>query len=276
MAAGSWLWQWLRRPWLAIIAGFIGLILALAVWQLPQLPGQLVDEHAAATTWLLKTSTAYDIWGNPFLALGLFDVLRSPLLYLLLALLVPTLSAQLADQLGALHQMRSVQSYSLTTPTHIAGEAIPISPVRPLYRWRGIIQATPDVVAKSLAKKVQAEFATVQRGAAPIVAPSLSDADDESDETLPTTMPSSEARFLALHYPRLQFLRPLLMVGLLISVVGAWSALAFGWQVTAPPLAPGATFRSGNRNLVLQYTVAPTGTLDTALTCQSARGEHRT
>ena len=104
----TWLWHWLRRPWLAIFAGFVGVMLILAVWQLPQLPGQLVDEQAAAATWLLNTSSAYGIWGNAFLALGLFDVLRSPMLYLLLALLVPTLAAQLADQLGAVDQQRSV------------------------------------------------------------------------------------------------------------------------------------------------------------------------
>jgi hypothetical protein len=55
------------------------------------------------------------------------------------------------------------------------------------------------------------------------------------------------------------------MVGLLIAVAGAWLALAFGWQVTSPPLAPGDTFRSANRNLAVQYRVAPTNTLETAL-----------
>jgi hypothetical protein len=55
------------------------------------------------------------------------------------------------------------------------------------------------------------------------------------------------------------------MVGLLVSVAGAWMALAFGWQVTAPPLAPGATFRSANRNLVLHYTVTTTDTLTAKL-----------
>jgi hypothetical protein len=56
------------------------------------------------------------------------------------------------------------------------------------------------------------------------------------------------------------------MVGLLVAVAGAWIALAFGWQVTAPPLAPGATFRSADRNLTLNYVVPATNTLEALLT----------
>lgn len=258
--AASWLWHWLRRPWLAIIAGIIGLILTMAVWQLPQLPGQLVDEHAAATTWLLNTSTAYGIWGNLFLALGLFDVLRSPLLYLLLALLVPTLAAQLADQLGALRQQRSVQRYELATPVEEPGAAIPISAVRPLFRWRGMVNAPPATVTSALENKIKTKFAIFKRAEANIETPPpiVADSDDEM-------VPTVETRFVATHFPRLHFLRPLFMVGLIIAVAGAWIALAFGWQVTAPPLAPGATFRSANRNLVMVYSVQPTNTLATAL-----------
>ena len=260
-AATTWLWFWLRSPWLATFAGLIGVMLILAVWQLPQLPGQLVDEHAAAATWLLNTSSAYGIWGNAFLALGLFDVLRSPMLYLLLALLVPTLAAQLADQLGALVQLHNLQRYNLATPATAAGERITISPIRPLFRWRGMVQATPAQVASVLSSNMPLGFTISNKADASTLLPE----NQPKNEAMADTAQPTESRILAARRPYLQHLRPLLMVGLLVAVAGAWIALAFGWQVTAPPLAPGATYRSANRGLVLQYSVALTNTPATTL-----------
>jgi hypothetical protein len=264
------MWHWLRRPWLAISAGLIGIILAVAVFQLPQLPGQLVYEPATAARWQLNTSTAYGIWGNLLLALGLFDVLRSPLLYLLLALLLPTLAAQLADQLGILRQLRRLQSYALTTPSPAPGTEIPIAPTRTLYRWRGVVDASPSTVANLLNGKITEDFATVERAEAPIVGllPPVTPAEQpesgpESESTPPA--PPVESRLRGIHLARLLYLRPLLMIGLLAAVVGTWIALAFGWQITAPPMAPGGNYRSVNRNLTLLYTVSPTATVGPAL-----------
>ena len=255
--ASTWLWHWLRRPWLAILACVIGLVLTLAVWQLPQIPGQLSDEHAAAANWLLNTSTAYGIWGNPFLALGLFDVLRSPLLYLLLTLLVPTLAAQLADQMGALRQQRGAQADALSKHTQDAGEALPLSSARPLYRWRGVFKASANDVTDTIASHLQKSFPTFKRGTVSLSSNSSTNTEMFSDQILP----QDETRLLALRHPRLQYLRPLFMVGLLTAVIGAWVALVFGWQVTAPPLAPGSTFRSANRDVVLHYSIPTTTTL---------------
>lgn len=242
----TWLWSWLRRPWLAIFAGIIGLTLLAAVWLLPQLPGQLIDEHAAAANWLLNTSTAYGIWGSPFLALGLFDVLRSPLLYLLLALLLPALAAQLADQLGALRQHRSVTALNLGQSLNSADAAIPVVATRTLYRQRHVLNADPTVISEALASHLRTTY------------PKLDHTTVTSHAT--NTVSAPETRIRAQRNLTLQYLRPLLLVGLLLSVFGAWSALAFGWQVTAPPLAPGATFRSANRNLMLTYRVPMTAT----------------
>jgi hypothetical protein len=266
--AGAGLWHWLRRPWLAIMAGCLGVILSIAVWQLPQLPGQLVDEQAAAANWLLNASTQYGIWGNLLLTLGLFDVLRSPLLYLLLALLIPTLAAQFADQLGAFRQQRGLQSFDLTSVLAQPGDAIPISTARPLFRWRGMISASPDAVITALEAKIQHDFHAVSR--AQVVPSPLPDPAGDSTEFALT--PTNEIRLVGLRSPFLQYLRPLLMVGLLISVIGAWIALAFGWQVTSPPLAPESSFRSANRNLILHYSVPATDTLNSTLEA-SLQGE---
>lgn len=259
LALGAWIWNWLRSPWLAVIAGLIGIVLAVAAFQLPQLPGQLVDEQAAAGNWLLNVRTEYGIWGNPFLALGLFDVLRSPLLYLLLALLLATLAAQLADQLGALGQLREVQQLPLAQPTTAPGLEVPITPSQPLFRWRGMVKAEPEVVASALEKRIRNEFPGATRtNASILVAP-------EANAEAADAEPLYETRLLGINFPRLALLRPLLMIGLLTAVIGGWIGLAFGWQVTAPPLAPGATFRSANRNLLLRYSVAPTMTLPSEL-----------
>lgn len=243
------------------MAGLIGVMLALAAWQLPQLPGQLIDEHAAAANWLLNTSTTYGIWGNPFLALGLFDVLRSPLLHLLLTLLVPTLAAQLADQLGALRQLRGLQALNLSAPAQAPGEALPLSSARSIFRWRGIVEADHTVVADTLAMHIQNGFSTIHRDEALLSMRSA----EATDEDVESFMPRHEARLQGLRDPRLHYLRPFLMIGLLAAVIGAWAALAFGWQVTAQPLAPGAIFRSANRDLVLHYTMPTTGTLQPSL-----------
>jgi hypothetical protein len=260
LAAVSWLWYWLRRPWLTVVAILIGVLLALAAWLLPQLPGQLADEQAAAATWLLNTSAGYGIWGNAFLGLGLFHVLHSPLLYLLLALLVPTLAAQLADQLGALRQQRSVYSFDLKTPGEKPGAPIPVSAARGLFRWRGISAADSQLLADTMERKLQSGFAVVEHATAEITQTPLPATGVEDDAAS-----TRESRFKARRHLYLNYLRPLLMLGLLVSVAGAWTSLAFGWQVTAPPLAPGATFRSANRNLLLHYSVPLTNTLDAAL-----------
>ena len=264
-----WMWNWLRRPWLALLAGFIVLVLTFAVLQLPQLPGQLVDEPATAARWQQNASAAYGIWGNLMLALGLFDVLRSPLLYLLLALLLPTLAAQLADQLGALRQLQKLRSHALSAESEAIGTPIPISPVRTLYRWRGVSEAAPATTAGVLEERISQRFTTVTRADAPLGTAVPPDSEKvpsgttESEEVEPS--PTVETRLRGTRFARLLLLRPLLMVGLLTAVVGALIALAFGWQVTAPPLAPGATYRSVNRNLTLHYTVSPTATVGTAL-----------
>lgn len=271
----SSLWHWLRRPWLAILAGLVGVILSIAVLQLPQLPGQLIDEQAAAATWLLNTSTAYGVWGNLLLVLGLFDVLRSPLLYLLLALLMPTLAAQLADQLGALRQLRSIQAIDLNQPVASPGEPITIAPIRTIFRWRGLANTSQAEVLKTLTATQDPVFAKTKQGQAAISKWPSVDTTSQSatespsgesinpEEVATPTQPQPEAkatetRIFAQQAPRLQLIRPLLMIGLLIAVVGAWIALAYGWQVTPPPLAPGEAFRSANRNLILHYVVNST------------------
>jgi hypothetical protein len=91
----------------------------------------------------------------------------------------------------------------------------------------------------------------------------LDPADGSAENTLPD--PATETRLLAQRRPYLQTIRPLLMIGLLVCVAGAWIALAFGWHITAPPLAPGAIFRSANRDLVLHYAVPLTATQSAAL-----------
>ena len=50
---------------------------------LPQLPGQLQDEPAAADRWLTATVEAFGAAATVLRSLGLFDVLHSPLLRIL-------------------------------------------------------------------------------------------------------------------------------------------------------------------------------------------------
>src|SRR5690606_2891692 len=75
---GTTLWQLLCDPWLLLaIAGLLGVLLTAGAL-LPQLPGQLQDEPAAADRWLTATAEAFGAAGPWLRSLGLFDVLHSP------------------------------------------------------------------------------------------------------------------------------------------------------------------------------------------------------
>jgi hypothetical protein len=118
---------------------------------------------------------------------------------------------------------------------------------------------------------VQEDFKRIDRAQLAIITPLTAPTEDSTpDQAIEPTQiePAqelAEERLLGIQRPHLQLIRPLLMVGLLTCVAGAWIALAFGWHITPPPLAPGAVFRSANRNLVLHYSVPPTTTQSAAL-----------
>ena len=95
-------WRWLRNDWLFVICGCAVLIVAGSSYYLRQMPGQLADDPLAAARWLMTTSAEYGFTGDLLRSLGLFDLPRSPLLHLLLALIGLILFVRLGDQLAAI------------------------------------------------------------------------------------------------------------------------------------------------------------------------------
>jgi hypothetical protein len=266
------LWRWLEKPWLLLTCGVLSLILTAGALLLPQLPGQLNDEPATAARWLLTTSQAYGFWGNAWRTLGLFNVLHSTLLYLLMALLTLMGAVQLADQLGMLRQFARLASL-LDRPLTAVGEPLPIAPLRPVYRRRTVAESDAFTVSKELDAQLTTRFAVVQHGTMiatqrdspqPVDAGAQrqrSDSQKSADfsaevdrvTALHPTPSAAEYRLLAMRNRAALYLRPLLPVGLLIALAGIWSAIVFGWHVAAPALAPGASYRSVNHGLELVY-----------------------
>lgn len=252
------LWQRLIGPWLLAAGGLLGLGITLAVALLPQLPGQLIDEPATAARWMQEASIDYGVWGNLWLALGLFNALHSPLLYLALALIVPALAAQAAAALARLRQLTTLRRGLAHLPPVTPGETVPL-PVDQALRRRFVVDAPVRQVVAQLhaaadlrAPALQSEFVP------PADHPPLDARDEDADQ-------EEEARLSAVQLPTQAWLRPLLPLGMLIAVTALWAALVWGWQVAAPPLAPGATYRVIGQQLALTYTPSLTPTLASAL-----------
>ena len=245
------LWRRLTGPWLPAVGGVLGLGLALAARQLPQLPGQLLDEPATAARWMQDASAAYGVWGNLGLALGLFDVLHSPLLYLALALTLPALAAQLAESLGKLRQGALVLRTVAAAPPTSAGEplALPVGAAR----RRLVVDRPIDQVVETAR---QADLPPLHLQPVAVASTQPADANDD---------PPGEVRLSGARRPFVAWLRPLLPLGLLVAVLALWSALLWGWQVAAPPLAPGSTYRVLGQQLAIGYVASLTPTVPSRL-----------
>jgi hypothetical protein len=245
------LWRWLNQPWLLWVSGGVVLAMIVASRLLPQLPGQLNDEPATAARWLLAASAEYGSLGALLAGLGLFNVLHSPLLRVLLAIVGLILLIHLAEQTGIALGIRSVQT-ALNKPSGSNGEPLPLASYFPIYRRRLVHGELPPEVSEALREYLARCCDRVDR-AIPQIAPQQANHEDGNDGP-PTLL--QEERVLALRHIRAAILRPLLSLGLLVLLIAAWLMATFGWQVTSPVLAPGESFHSPAHDL--QFTYQPT------------------
>ncbi|MFN8489118.1 MAG: hypothetical protein U0350_16140 [Caldilineaceae bacterium] len=236
-------WRSLRNDWLLITCGCVVLIVAASSYYLRQMPGQLADDPLAAARWLMTTSTEYGFAGDLLRSLGLFDLPRSPLLHLLLALIGLILFVRLGDQLATVWRYQQVTKQLAAQGTE-AGAPLPLSSLQVVYRWR---QAQPLPPAE-LNPRLQAYLTTKF----PTVTPQTVD--------LPTTSTTQdntvqETRLLAIRQRQWMLMRPLVFIGLLLlwAVIGL--ILSAGWMVMPTPLAPGAEYRYAPHEFTLQYQV---------------------
>jgi len=64
-----------------------------------------------------------------------------------------------------------------------------------------------------------------------------------------------EMRWLVQGHTWAYYLRPLLLLGILLALAVLWGGVNFGWEVAQAPLAPGSEFRFAHQNLRLRYAV---------------------
>jgi hypothetical protein len=256
-------WVFLTHSWLLGVVGGALLILYGCALFLPQLPGQLVDDPAAAHRWELLTAERYGAVGRVFHALGLFDVIHHPLVQLLLTLLALIILVRLGAQVAQSWRLYHIHRH-LAQPT-INAEPIELPMVQPLFRLRNASSTEVTALTQRLQTQLREIFDTVERQVVTVAAVSLP-VDEGAERPLiagkqvegAPGASSAERRLLGVRAQRHALLRPLLFAGLLLALITVWLTLNWGWSVTIGPLAPGADYRSAAYQLVVEYTVEPT------------------
>ncbi|MEZ4865348.1 MAG: hypothetical protein R3C14_28830 [Caldilineaceae bacterium] len=248
-----------RTPLLAISGGAVGLLLICAL-VVRQLPRQLNDDPVAAARWLLSAREQYGAVGNVLHALGLFNVLYNPLLQLLIAIITLILLIRLGNMLSLLWRLRQAARW-VVEPVATVGAPVQISVIQPLYRYRQAFPGAPVALLPKLQGMLRLRFADVQHttvatapytsSAAIGAVPAAEEAESEST-TPPATV--TEERLFGIRNPWQTLLRPLLLLGFLLALMGVWTILLYGWEAVSPPLAPGDIFRVATRDIAFTYS----------------------
>lgn len=243
------LWHWLADPrllfWLALgVAAPIWLGLAL-----PQLPGQLRSEPAAAERWLTASAETFGLWGPLLRTLGLFEVLRSPLVSVALWMALWVLLVQLAHTTTAVLRWRRLHRL-LEDSSLASGEAVPILLSAPLWRWRGVFPAPAQRLADVGESQLQSWAARVERRVV-----RLNAGPDQRVALAPTAEPASlpEERLLGMQGWPEHLLRPLLPAALLLALCVPLASATLGHAFQPPPLLPGERSSDTTAGLLLEY-----------------------
>lgn len=255
------LWRWLSGSAIVAVLGIVVFLLLLCAIFIQQMPGTIADDPAAATRWLLTVSEAYGPLGGILRTLSLFDVLHNPLLQLLLAAITLVLLIHLANLVATLWRFQQI-GQRLTTAVDTIGAPASLPDSRPLYRWRQAINGEPEALAAQLGQRLKPHFEELLPATVDIPPNRLLHNNDGApapaadDEALSQPATIVEQRLLARRHPqRWIWLRPLLLVGLLLALIDIWLILIVGWEVTSPLLAPGDQYRATTQRVALNYTV---------------------
>jgi hypothetical protein len=249
-------WNLVNASWLLVFISVLLVLLLALTWVLPQLPGQLSSEAGAAERWLAATAAAWGSLGSLLRGLGLFQVMHSPLLQLLLALLAFTLLVHLARLAWAAYLLRKTAAV-LDLPGGTNGEPLPIATASELLRWRHSHPAMPLNLAHELQRLLEARLGNLERrtvrvAAAPQLAlevPHAPVADPPVDAVV------LEERLLAIRGVTLAYLRPLLPLGMLVALALIWINAIRGWEFTAYQLAPGERTADPIHDLRFEYRI---------------------
>ncbi len=246
------LWSIASSPWLVLVLSTLLVLLLALTWILPQVPGQLSSEAGAAERWLTSAAASWGGLGSLFRSLGLFQIMHSSLLQLLVALLMFALMVQLARLLWTAYVLRKAPEV-LDITSGINGEPLPISTAGTLLRWRLSHPAPPLALAGELQRLLDARLRHVDRRTVRVAA-ALAPADEPPlDIHEPADGPTLEERMLALRGLNASMLRPLLVLGMLTALSLIWINAIFGWEFTAQQLAPGERMADAVHDLRFEY-----------------------
>jgi len=262
------IWQVLTSPWLALVLSVVLVLLAAVAFVLPQMPGQLNNEASAAERWLTDTSDALGSLGLLPRALGLFNVLHSPLLLVVVALLAFVLLVRLARLISAAYRLRRVAEVLDQTGT-TNGEPLPVAAADALLRWRRAVAAPALTLTNELQRLLEARLGHVDRRTVRVAVAPAAQAVQPGPTSEPGTPAASpkegsrrdssqddislEERLLALRGLPAVYLRPLLVAGMLCAVVLIWLNIVFGWEFTPTLLVPGERTTDAVHNVRLEY-----------------------
>ena len=234
------LWRFLRRPMLLVGIGVFMLLLILCTFYLPQIPTPIAGDPSSAARWFNTVSADYGAVGNLLRGLGLFDLLHSPLLRVLLVILGLLLSIHLAEQVAAILLSRSLERTFKSGAA--AGEVIALPQALPLYRTRERRDGEADAVVTSVRTLLSARFGRVEQ---------VSIAGEEAEA-------GAEVRLFASRQQIAHYLRLLGLIGLLLGLGAIWFITLLAWEISPPSIAPGESYSYTPQKIELAYTaIAP-------------------
>ncbi|MEZ4657960.1 MAG: hypothetical protein R2911_10340 [Caldilineaceae bacterium] len=241
-------WRGLRQPWLLLLSGGLTVFFLLSTRAIPQLPTLLATDAAASTRWLRTTSQTYGANGQWMQSLGLFDLLHSPLLYLLILWLGLLLAVHLGEQMGALRQLRALPTLIQRVPAQ-AGIPLLQHTSMPLHQERYVRPAAPETLAAQFMSEMQQHFGAFIRIDAALNA-------DEKPENAPAA-PATEIRLFSIKNAVFGYLRLLFIGGLLTALLVVWWISQHSWEIPSLLLAPGDSVRYSALRLGFSYDGAP-------------------
>jgi hypothetical protein len=227
-------WRRLLSPWTLFSVGAATLVLLPAAFFLPQLPGQLNDEPAAAARWLSAAGAAYGALGNVLREAGLFNVLHSFLFRALLAFLTLLVALHLADSLGKAFAVQTLIARFGAAPSR-PGSPVTLPDGLAAYRTRKAVDDALPAVAERIAAAITRTYGYFAQHAT----------DGPAD--------SQETRLLGVQRRYAYALQVLPPLGLLLALASIWLFLLAGWNINSPVLAPGEAYRAPAQDLFIQY-----------------------
>jgi hypothetical protein len=246
------LWRAIVDTRIIVVLGALLLAQTLASIVLPQMPGQLQNEPLAASRWLTAMADEFGAVGALLSALGLFDVLHSPVFLITLWAAIFVLLVHVADSVQFAMRFRRLPEL-LDQAIASGGEALPVVMSQRVWRWRGAVPRSSLAVIAAIEASVKAWATRVERRVVRASAPPQRNA--EADEAADGSSTILEERLLGLRGWSESLVRPLLPIGMILAlVVVVWYAGA-GHSFAPPPLLPGERASDTTLGLAVEYVL---------------------